>query len=115
MTKIKQLEARIKELEENMNRMQVCALIIKRLTQKMSGVDIDKEMERELSGGSEKSNKPIAVIEETETKIKKEPVDKQTVYKSSGGYYTVHNDDLLKKGYVVVKDTRELTVYEKYE
>jgi len=46
---IKKLESRIETLEDSLSKMQVCAMIIKKITQNLSGVDIDKEMEKELS------------------------------------------------------------------
>lgn len=38
------LDARVKELEESMSKMQVCALTIKKVVQESTGKDIDSLM-----------------------------------------------------------------------
>lgn len=48
MTKLEQLEMRVEELEKAMARMQSCAMVIKGITQELSGVDIDKEVARAM-------------------------------------------------------------------
>jgi hypothetical protein len=40
---------------------------------------------------------------------------RQTLFKKALGYYTLHNEELLKAGYIVVEDTEEYTVYDKPE
>lgn len=39
-------------------------------------------------------------------------MDKQTIYKSSAGYYQIHRDILLKRGYKIIEDNNEYTVFE---
>lgn len=39
-------------------------------------------------------------------------MDRQTVYKSAEGYYQIHRELLLKKGYVITQDTIDYTVFE---
>lgn len=41
-------------------------------------------------------------------------MDKQTIYKSEVGYYTIHKELLLKKGYKMTIDTIEFSVFELY-
>jgi hypothetical protein len=40
-------------------------------------------------------------------------MDKQTVFKSSFGYYTIHREKLLKEGFEIVEDTKTKTVFVK--
>jgi len=40
-------------------------------------------------------------------------MDKQTVYKESVGYYNIHKDILIKKGYKITEDNRKYTVFVK--
>jgi hypothetical protein len=48
LTRLEQLEDRVKILEESLNKMQVCATVIKEITQKISGVNIDEKMQEKM-------------------------------------------------------------------
>lgn len=39
-------------------------------------------------------------------------MDRQTVFKSAEGYYQIHRELLLKKGYRITSDTNDYTVFE---
>jgi hypothetical protein len=38
--------------------------------------------------------------------------DKQTIFKSSAGYYELHKTELLKKGYKITKENKQYSVFE---
>jgi len=42
-------------------------------------------------------------------------MDRQTVYKLDRGYYTVQNEQLIKRGYKIIKNTKSYTIYEETE
>jgi hypothetical protein len=45
---IKTMDGRLTSLEEAMNKMQTCALVMKGIVQKSTGVDIDAAVKKEM-------------------------------------------------------------------
>ena len=41
--------------------------------------------------------------------------DKQTVFKEQLAYYNLHKEKLLKEGFIITKDTKTKSVFEKNE
>jgi len=46
---IKTMDGRITALEEAMNKMQVCAMVMKKVVEKSTGVDIDTEVKKQTT------------------------------------------------------------------
>lgn len=38
-------------------------------------------------------------------------MDRQTIYKEASEYYRIHSEILLKKGYVIIEDTKDYSVF----